>query len=282
MYRPPLSKGNSLTVSTFLDEFQGLLDSLISNSEDLTVIGDLNFHFDALDHPGVRQVETLLSDRNLRQLIQSPTHRKGHTLDVLITDSDNCPEGINFVDNLLSDHKTVYFLLNFSGGERKRRTVETRNLRQIETLDFSSDLKTACETILHSSDRPTDELVNDYNSSIKTVLATHASVTVTRVSERDPAPWIGVEERKSRVQRRKAEEQWRAFWLHVHREIFQQKRRDTKDTFELAKKKYFEDKFECCANSKQLFQVIDDVQGKEKNKVLPYCTEERKLPQFFF
>ena len=101
------------------------------------------------------------------------------------------------------------------------------------------------------------------------------------MSDRDPAPWIGEAERASRVERRKAEEQWRLTLLEIHRQIYQAKRAETKTLFELAKKLYFEEKFESCTNSKQLFQVLDNIQGKENNKVFPNFAEEKDLSQIF-
>ena len=114
----------------------------------------------------------------------------------------------------------------------KRQTVETRDLKKTETLEFSSDLKKACETFLAETDRSTDDLVDAYNNCLKSVLDSHAPVTSKRVSDRDPAPWIGEAERASRVERRKAEEQWRLTSLEIHRQIYQAKRAETKSIFE--------------------------------------------------
>ena len=232
----------------------------------MTIFGDLNVHFNKPWQSDVKLFKTVLDEHNLDQWIEGPTHKIGNTLDVLITDKDKRPSDISVVDNLLSDHKTIYFALDIFVKKGKRQTVETRDLRKTETLEFSSDLKKSCENFLVESDRSTQDLVEGYNNCLKSVLDSHAPVTVKRVSDRDPAPWIGEAERASRVERRKAEEQWRLTLLEIHRQIYQAKRAETKTLFEFAKKLYFEEKFESCTNSKQLFQVLDNIQGKTITK----------------
>ena len=281
VYRPPPSQVNKSSHPIFREEFQNLLDSNTLQGEDLTIFGDLNVHFNKPCQSDVKLFKTVLDEHNLDQWIEGPTHKIGNTLDVLITDKDKRPSDISVVDNLLSDHKTIYFALDIFVKKGKRQTVETRDLRKTETLEFSSDLKKSCENFLVESDRSTQDLVEGYNNCLKSVLDSHAPVTVKRVSDRDPAPWIGEAERASRVERRKAEEQWRLTLLEIHRQIYQAKRAETKTLFEFAKKLYFEEKFESCTNSKQLFQVLDNIQGKNNNKVLPNFASEKDLSQIF-
>ena len=132
----------------------------MSKNDDVTFIGDLNIHFDAPSHPGVKQIETLLSGFGLTQLIKESTHKNGHTLDVLITNKVESISDISVIDLAVSDHKTIFFTLDVCPPKRERRTIVTRNVRSIDKATFSEDLKKTCSEIHASaSDSTVDQLV---------------------------------------------------------------------------------------------------------------------------
>ena len=75
---------NKLTNAMFLEQFSDLLESYVS-CDRLSVVGDPNVHFDKPSDPSALNV--VLDNLSLHQLVNVPTHRRGHTLDWLIT---NC------------------------------------------------------------------------------------------------------------------------------------------------------------------------------------------------
>lgn len=85
---PPPSKANKLLNSTFLREFPELLSSYADSRCDVSFLGDLNFHFDDCSDPQVDRLKNMLSDYGLSQLINVPTHRRGHALDWVVAWSE--------------------------------------------------------------------------------------------------------------------------------------------------------------------------------------------------
>ena len=75
LYRPPPSKRNKLTNSMFLEEFSELLSQYADSSSDTVYIGDFNFHYDDCSDGQVSRLRTMLSDHNLTQLVNVPTHK---------------------------------------------------------------------------------------------------------------------------------------------------------------------------------------------------------------
>ena len=71
VYRPPPSRQNKLTNTMFLEQFSDLLESYIS--------------CDRLFDPSTSALNIVLDNLSLHQLVNVPTHRRGHTLDWLIT-----------------------------------------------------------------------------------------------------------------------------------------------------------------------------------------------------
>ena len=81
---PPPSRKNKLTNEMFLEKFTDLNESYVA-CDRLFVVGDLNVHFDNPSDPCTAALNTVLANLSLEQLVNVPTHRRGHTLDWLIT-----------------------------------------------------------------------------------------------------------------------------------------------------------------------------------------------------
>ena len=88
VYRPVPTKVNTLNVRLFWKEFEKFLSKHAFCKEDILITGDLNFHLDETSHPDTIRLNMLLEEFDLLQRIQEPTHKAGHTLDVLITRTD--------------------------------------------------------------------------------------------------------------------------------------------------------------------------------------------------
>ena len=79
LYRPPPSKQNKLSNKMFFEEFPTLVSEYSHARRDLAFIGDFNFHFEDSSSGDVDQLKTLLNDHDLVQLVDMPTHKRGHS-----------------------------------------------------------------------------------------------------------------------------------------------------------------------------------------------------------
>ena len=86
VYCPPPSRQNKSTNATFLGQFSDLLESYVSCGR-LFVVGGLNVHYDKPSDPSTSALNVGLDNLRLHQLVNVPTHRRGHTLDWLICKS---------------------------------------------------------------------------------------------------------------------------------------------------------------------------------------------------
>ena len=75
----------------FFEEFPTLVSEYSHAHRNLAFIGDFNFHFEDSSNGVVDQLKTLLNDHNLVQLVDMPTHKRGHVLDwVTVRHDTNC------------------------------------------------------------------------------------------------------------------------------------------------------------------------------------------------
>jgi len=81
IYRP----GSKAVSSAFFDEFAHLLENSVTYAAaSLVIVGDINVHCDVPDNPATVKFNSLLDAFGLLQHVRAPTHRGGHTLDVII------------------------------------------------------------------------------------------------------------------------------------------------------------------------------------------------------
>ena len=67
----------------------------------------------------------------------------------------------------------------------------------------------------------------------------------------------------------------------MHRQLFTNVRGETNIFYENSKSDYYQNQFVQCSNSKQMFSIVDDLQGKQKDPVLPNNIEKGKISQEF-
>ena len=132
VYRPDYSAKNRYTSKYFMYEFSHFIDELNTHALPTIIVGDFNFHVEVLNDAylcnDVTPYETkkrsdaqllysLLSDKDLVQLINERTHELGGTLDLLITPLDNSiliDDAHIIRRNTVceSDHNPVFFTID--------------------------------------------------------------------------------------------------------------------------------------------------------------------------
>ena len=68
----------------FFSEFSTLLEDLAVTPEFLIITGVFNFHMDITTESDTIKFKDLLESAGLQQHISGKTHRRGHTLDLVI------------------------------------------------------------------------------------------------------------------------------------------------------------------------------------------------------
>ena len=86
--RPRSGSKTGKPIFTFLEEFQEYIDSRVTMSGRLVVVGDFNFHYERPDLADTKKLHDLLYSLDLEQHVHEPTHIRGHCLDLVISRSD--------------------------------------------------------------------------------------------------------------------------------------------------------------------------------------------------
>ena len=115
------------------------------------------------------------------------------------------------------------------------RKVTSRNLRSVEMYALRTDLRNVLESATQSESA---DPVSVYNTCLHQALDHHALLVIRTVTDRMSAPWMTLEVKQAKVERRIAERKCRHSGLTVHMEIYAKLRNLVSNVISKAKKDY--------------------------------------------
>lgn len=207
VYRPP--KPNS----AFMPEIHDLLTTLCTTSANIIILGDFNIHVDTPSCHLAAEFLHLLDCLNLTQYVVVPTHTRGHTLDLVITN-------YTLISNLLvfdlgvSDHKAISMKLPILYPlDKPKRQISFRNLKNINPNSLTFDLQHLSSVNFQT----VTDSVNFYNASLSSLLDLHAPVKTGTVTFTLSAPWYTSKLREMKKAGRVLERRFKVSGLTVHK-----------------------------------------------------------------
>ena len=199
LYRPP-----GHVSQQFLTEFTELLETISLSKDRVLVCGDFNIHVDNPTDTSVQKFMTILNEFGLSQHTQAPTHTSGHTLDLVITRSnDDLLRNTPTASQLFSDHFAIEFQCNLDYVCESARVISFRKIKKIDVKAFESDISDLSKDDFSSMD--TETLLNLYDSTLISALDKHAPLTQKTIKSRVFKPWLDEEVLAERRKRRQLE-----------------------------------------------------------------------------
>ena len=124
VYHPPSS-----SYQQFFDKFTSLLEGLLSSLVPFIIAGDFNLHVDNINNPNTVKFLNILSSQHVTE----STHIAGHTLDLVITNSnDDIRIDFPTIGDLISDYYAVKCSLSIFKSSVQVKTTQVRNLKDID------------------------------------------------------------------------------------------------------------------------------------------------------
>lgn len=140
-----------------------------------------------------------------------PTHRDGHTLDLVITRASekelvsNCCVG-----QRISDHFAVHCNLALVKPSLERKVISYRKTRSIDFDKFHQDLANSSLLSDSSDHADLDALVGAFNDTLSHLVDSHAPLKTRTITIRPHAPWYTDEIATEKRKRRSLERRWRS------------------------------------------------------------------------
>ncbi|XP_070552124.1 uncharacterized protein [Ptychodera flava] len=281
IYRPPKSQKNNSTVNEFLAEFSILLESAVPLPGHLIIAGDFNIHLDELNSPDTVKFMNLLHSMGLHQHILTPTHNKGHILDLLITRStDELVHSVDVSNFMNSDHSLIRFDLNLRRPTPKKVSISRCNFRTVSIDVFQDEISMKLST--YPLDFDAEVISTFYCNTVTEILDTLAPIEKKLVTEKVRAPWYCEELLMLRKNVRRLESKYRSTKLEIDRQIFLIKRIEYFRRCDELKADYHRARIQE-ADDKKLFKIVSELSDTKaiNAKALPSEIPLKELPSRF-
>jgi len=137
IYRPSTKD----VCATFHKGFRLLLGYLSSFQTPVLITGDFNIHIERPNDSDTIWLQNTLSSFGLVQRVdRQPTHKKGGTIDVIITRTDDVISAVDTHETGMFDHKLLQTEINLKQPAACYTSVQSRCWRQLNLDKFRTDL----------------------------------------------------------------------------------------------------------------------------------------------
>ena len=216
IYRPPSS-----STSTFFEHFQSLLEDIHFTTENLAIIGDFNLHLETTCSNS-KTFHSLINSFDFIHKVNFPTHIHGHTLNQVLTKSNNDNISNVHITDAFSDHLSISFTLNFlNPRSQNNATVSFRKYHKIDKEKMKADLL-ASELINNPSKEP-DTLYKQYHSTLSTLIDKHAPLHTENTKAKYIPRWVNDTVIAAKETKRLFERIWRRDKSTFNRSRYMQK-----------------------------------------------------------
>ena len=271
----------------FFIDFGEFLEALITMNCLLIIAGDINIHLDDVSNTHMKKLSELLDCFNLFQLVNGSTHKRGHQLEVIITNDPDKFSDVVIDDVCLSDHYRIScsFVHN-AKVISEYKTIRYREIKSMDSTGFTNHICHHLEDFLISNRNSSfAACISSYNDVLKSALEKFAPLKEKTIKDVPNASWFDEDYRDLRKLRRNAEKLWRRTKLTVHRLEFVRLRKCTTNLAHNKKRTQIRSKIDSAGNKqKALYSALREVTGQKQKPLYPDGTDldnANKFAQFF-
>ena len=250
LYRPPKFS------SSFLSDFSTFMSDVLTNYDKAIIAGDFNIHVNKSDDAIAKSfLDTLNGFGLVQNVTEQPTHRKGNTLDLVISHALDI-NNISVTDVGLSDHHCVFFDFDISTQiSTPNNVIHRRRINASAELKISDLIKSG--DLLNGHCTP-DEMVDSFNNNLRGILDNIAPIRTTTRTRARYSPWMNDSLRALKRKCRVTERLWRKTKLEVHRQSLRDEISSYNNAVRSERKAYFSKIItDNQHNAKVLFSTID-------------------------
>uniref|UniRef100_A0A669AWP7 Reverse transcriptase domain-containing protein n=1 Tax=Oreochromis niloticus TaxID=8128 RepID=A0A669AWP7_ORENI len=218
------------------------------------IVGDFNIHVDDSTNSTTKEFLSIMDSFNFVQHVAGPTHRAGHTLDLVFTCGVSL-DHMNLNEVVFSDHKSVSFTVSVNSESHPQGSIRRRRFIDDSTISEFSSLFN-----FKSSSNEVELLTNSFNEHCLAILNQVAPFKSSYCSLNSRTPWLNNQTRGLRRSYRKAERLWKSTGLTVHREHFKELLYLYNESVKEARSSYFNNLINRHKNnSRILFDTINSI-----------------------
>ena len=278
IYRPPSSTRNNVSGSTFLDEFLTFLEGAVVDIHFPLLLGDFNIHVDVPNDNFAKSFISGVNSLGFKQHVHEPTHRAGHTLDLLLTRESDDIDHIELLSSLPSDHSALVAAVNLTKPQNPKMELSFRKFRSIDMDSLRDDIKLTFHPL--SNLTCPSKVADQYNKHLSTLIDRHAPLQAKFVTIRPKAPWYTDDIKEAKRRRRQAERRLIKSGLCIDKELYRRECELYYECIFMARSTYLKNLI-AESNSKQLFNIVKSLSSPNQSSILPDHSSDTELANRF-
>ena len=266
IYRPPPNSSNGYSDSQFLDEFADFL-AHIAVLENVIILGDFNIHVDDCQNRITTAFASLLQNCGFEQHIKQATHNHGHTLDLVITNTNDLqPHAITVTDPCISDHKCISLQLQDTKPRYEKHVNTIRDRKSLDINNFKQQMQSCFNDKMASL----DELVSDYNQTLTNLYDDNVPEKPKTVVLRPNTRWFTDLHKEEKKKRRRLERRRDKTGLMEDVLAYEEQCKHYNNLIDKAKTELYSGKIiENSSDKRKLFETSKDILNWRKKVVCP-------------
>ena len=281
LYRP----GSRPLTDAFLEDFSKFLELLIVQSCHILILGDINIHLDVPDDGMTVKFGTIMECFGMKQHINQPTHKAGHTLDILITKSSMPPPSRMVINPpTFSDHSLIMATFSLGKPQPISFNATTRAWSKLDKDSFRKDLRDSllCSDVGSWNDASCDDMADIYQETMEKLLEKHAPLRQVRRHYRPITPWFNSECRAMKRKTRCFERRYRRSRLETDRNSWLSQMRSGQEFYKRVQDMYWQTLVdESSGNARKLWNTMSTMMGsKRRSPVQPDLSADIFLRAF--
>ena len=232
------------------------------------IIGDFNLHLETTCSNS-KTFHSLTDSFDLTQKVNFPTHIHGHTLDQVLTKSNNDYISNVHTTDAFSDHFSISFTLNLSTPTTQTKaTVTFRKYHKIDKDKLKTDL--LASELLNNPSKEADTLYEQYHTTLSTLIDKYAPPHTKNTKAKYIPGWVNETVIVAKETKRLFERIWRRNKSTFNRSQYMQKVHQYNKICMQAKSEFLKEKiWDNHHNPQKLWRVLGDVLHRIPAKILP-------------
>ena len=242
------------------------------------IIGDFNFHLESTSSNS-KTFNSLIDSFDLT--LNFPTHIYGHTLDLVLTKSNNDNISNIHTTDVFSDHFSITCTLYLPTPRSQiNATVSFRKYHKINKDKMKTDL--IASDLINNLSKDADTLYEQYHTTLTTLIDKHAPLHTKHTRAKYIPGWVNKAVIVAKETKRLFERIWRRNKSHFNRSQYMQKVHQYNRICMQAKSEFLKAKIQDNHHDPQkLWRVLDDVLHRLPAKMLPSINPPRLLADRF-
>jgi hypothetical protein len=218
---------------------------------------------------------------SMTQFVNEPTHKNGHTLDLVAYTDTMSVSTVKVVDVAISYHSMVSFTVSDTDAASGPK-LPVRHLRKIKSVNietFTADVNNVLKDVNLSC-------ANDAALGIHNFLAAcldrHAPLLEYKPRDRKSEVWMTPDILVARSKRRSLEKQFHRTKLTIHKEMYVNQVKKVNVRIKQAKCKFYTNRLESrSSNQRNLFDIFVKLTSRGKTITIPTSVPVAELPDLF-